>query len=426
MPMIKSKPRSNTGVRPYARLFWLSLCTLCAMIVLNVLHRMTNTNSPRSNIRRKDGEEEYHISSLYTYGEDNPSLHPIHREGTRIDVYEPQKLLDTRSQQFVDAQRQEFASLQPISGTSNLIASYVTKEYPGERDFSTVIQTAKIEDDVKGDTTVVHYTNDGVLADDSEVTYGTVTIRRMNSGGIEEIADLPYYHCGPVYTLGANQIGDDEEGAKEEAKIYHEYLFLHGAAYTKEDWKSSGILKKMCTRTPRDVESLMYFSVTALDLPVQSDAVTLARAFDALAEANIISGLPIIIVSPSASGRAVLDLASVSQRQAKIESKDAIEKGLSHSLHLSLLETVLLAWVPVACYDIRTAPDSVFDVFETSHIPVLAVYGSKDKRGLEVANRLEQLAAAKTVMLGTNHACYLDEPDIFVDTLKSIFPKVPG
>lgn len=418
MPMIKSKPRSNTGVRPYARLFWLSLCTLCAMIVLNILHRMTNTNSSRSNTRRKDGEEEYRISSLYTYGEDNPSLHPTHREGTRIDIYEPQ--------QFVDAQRQEFASLQAISGTTNVIASYATKEYPGERDFSGVIQTAKIEDNMKGDNAVAQNTNDGVLADDSEVTFGTVTIRGINSGRIEELVDLTYYHCGPVYTLGANQIGDDEEGAKEEAKIYYEYLFLHGAAYTKEDWKSSGILKKLCTRTPRDVESLMYFSVTALDLPVQSDAVTLARAFDALAEANIISGLPIIIVSPSASGRAVLDLASVSQRQAKIESKDAIEKGLSHSLHLSLLETMLLAWVPVACYDITTVPDSVFDVFETSHIPVLAIYGSNDKRGLEVANRLEQLAAAKKVMLGTNHACYLDDPNMFVEALKSIFPKVPG
>lgn len=424
MPILKSKPRSNTGVRPYSRLFWLSLCTFCAMIVLNVLHRMTS----RNNMQRKNREEEYRISSLYTYGEDNPSLHQIHEEGSRMDIHGPQQLLDARPQQFFDAQRQEVASLQPIPGTtSNFVSSYVTKEEYPEVDFSGVIQKAKIEDDVKADSTVVQNTNDGAVADDSEVTYGIVKIKGVNSGGVEEIFDLPYYHCGPFYTLGANQVGDDADSTNEVAKIYHEYLFLHGAAYTKEDWKSSGILKQMCTRTQRDIETLMYFSVTALDLPAQSDAVTLARAFDALAEANIISGLPIIIVSPSASGRGVLDLASVSQSQTKIESKEAIEKGLSPSPHLSLLETMLLAWVPIACYDVSTVQDSsLFDVFETSHIPILAIYGSNDKRGQEVANRLEKLAAAKTVMLGTNHACYLDDPNKFVETLKSIFPKVPG
>jgi hypothetical protein len=390
---------------------------------------MTNTTSSRNNVERKDREEEYRISSLYTYGEDNPSLHQINREGSRMDIHGPQQLLDARPQQFFDVQRQEVASLQPILGASNFVSPYVTKEEYPEMGFSGVIQRAKIEeDDAKADSTVVQNNIiDGALANDSEVTYGTVKIKGVNSGGIEEISDLPYYHCGPFHTLGANQIGDDEQATNEVAKIYHEYLFLHGAAYTKEDWKSSGILKNMCTRTQRDIETLMYFSVTALDLPAHSDAVTLARAFDALAEANIISGLPIIIVSPSASGRGVLDLASVSQRQTKIESEEAVEKGLSPSPHLSLLETMLLAWVPIACYDVSTVQDSsLFDVFETSHIPILAIYGSNDKRGEEVANRLEKIAAAKIVMLGTNHACYLDDPDIFVETLKSIFPKVPG
>lgn len=53
----------------------------------------------------------------------------------------------------------------------------------------------------------------------------------------------------------------------------------------------------------------------------------LARVFDALAEANIIPGLPNIIVSPSDFDRGVLDLVSVFQQQTKSDSKEAVQKG---------------------------------------------------------------------------------------------------
>lgn len=423
MPMLKSNPRSSTGVRRYSRLFWLSLCTLCAMIALNLLHRMTNADS--NNIRRRE-KEEYAISSLYTYGEDNLSLNNANRDSARMDIYRPQQLLDARQKQAVmvdTTQRQEVTSSQPITQSSNYVTSYIAQPET-EVGLSGFIQKASIEGDFNVDRNVGQTTNrprEGILADNTALTSGVTKVRGVNSGGVEEFFDLPYYHCGPFYTLGANQINDDEETV-EETKIYHEYLFLHGAAFTKEDWKTSGILQKMCSRSPQDIESHMHYSVTAVDLSVQADGVTLARVFDALAEANIISGLPIIIVSPSASGRGVLDLVSVSQRQTKLDSKESVEKGLSTSIHLSLLETTLLAWVPVACYDVSKTQDSLFDVFETSHIPVLAIHGSSDIRGQEVADRLEKLAAAKKVMLGTNHACYLDEPDRFVAALKSIFP----
>jgi len=116
-----------------------------------------------------------------------------------------------------------------------------------------------------------------------------------------------------------------------------------------------------------------------------------------------------------------LDLAAISQQTAtnKIEEGERLI-----ALDFSLLQNILLAWVPVACYDVKSARESILNVFATSRIPVLAMYGSNDVGGEEAAYRLVDLAEAKTVKLGTNHACYLDEPDKFVVEVKSVFSNL--
>ena len=62
--------------------------------------------------------------------------------------------------------------------------------------------------------------------DPLKITLGTVT---YDDGNV----NLPYYHCGPLPTTTTSDNNNPN---------LTELILLHGAAFTKEDWKSSGIL----------------------------------------------------------------------------------------------------------------------------------------------------------------------------------------
>eukprot|EP00590_Aulacoseira_subarctica_P006104 CAMPEP_0172417560 /NCGR_PEP_ID=MMETSP1064-20121228/4090_1 /TAXON_ID=202472 /ORGANISM="Aulacoseira subarctica , Strain CCAP 1002/5" /LENGTH=398 /DNA_ID=CAMNT_0013155987 /DNA_START=113 /DNA_END=1309 /DNA_ORIENTATION=+ len=391
------------------------------MIGLNLVHRIAG-NSKSSNIQTKE-DGDYTISSLYQYGEDSATGFHNH-DGGRMDIHQPQ-LISARPQEMSinDGRLEQVLYSQPgIPSTDNAALHIV----PAAPDF--IQETAALHEGERPDHNADNLAEDqNQIHDDSVMKSGIIQIQLGADGEVEETIDMPYYHCGPFYILGANQgnyFGEETNDNKpvEETKIYHEFLFLHGAAYTKEDWKTSGILDKMCSRSPEDVQSHTHYSVTAVDLNVKSDGLMLAKAFEALAEGGIISGLPIIIVSPSASGRGVLDLAEISQQSEEASSEEASSEEATHisKYALNLLQATLMAWVPVACYDVNNAKDILFGTFESSHIPILAIHGSSDIRGKEVADRLEKVAGARKLVVGKNHACYLDEPDRFVAAVKSI------
>ena len=213
------------------------------------------------------------------------------------------------------------------------------------------------------------------LGSSASITEGAV---RMPPRGSEAGYDLPYLHCGPEYTSDA--------GSKE-------MIMLHGAAFKKENWRDSGILGALCSRSNK-------LSVTALDLDVKVDGEMLGDAFRALKEKGTTSGEPAVFVTPSASGKSMIELGLMAAMGAGDRSK--------------LLVNMVHSWIPVACPMVRRAQENALEAFKNADIPILAVHGTKDRMGIDTSDRLMKLAGARELPIEGGHPCYLDSPKTFV------------
>jgi hypothetical protein len=93
---------------------------------------------------------------------------------------------------------------------------------------------------------------------------------------------IAYYHCRATATTSTGNLLLD-------------IILLHGSRFTKEDWKTSGILAEFCASP--DV------SVTALDLDIRATHSELEAVLTYLADKEQAIHLPVAtIVTPSASG----------------------------------------------------------------------------------------------------------------------------
>jgi pimeloyl-ACP methyl ester carboxylesterase len=188
------------------------------------------------------------------------------------------------------------------------------------------------------------------------------------------ISSIPYYHCGPH---------PDESTT--------ELVLLHGAAFTKEDWKTSGILEKLCDLN--NDEEGGDLTITALDLPVSATGEELTNVYDALVNEGVLSGRPVVVVTPSASGKSVVTLAN---------DKEKFQK-------------VVKGWIPVAPPSVGQAADETLGIFNELSIPILAIYGNQDDMGKKVTEKLVRLVEnVKKVELEGRHPVYLDSPEEFV------------
>ena len=191
-----------------------------------------------------------------------------------------------------------------------------------------------------------------------------------------------YYHCA------AKQPGL-LSGFGTKKKIQH-IVLLHGSSYTKEDWKTSGIMQQLC-----DIDR---YAVTALDLSHQSTSKPLINMLNDLHEQGLITSLPLAaIVTPSASGLAVVDWIN----------KDPGRYVKSVQL-----------WVPIASPAVTKLQKSRMKELKSRHVPILAIYGDKDAfQGKERSELLRDKVGAEVVRIKGKHACYLDSPDVFVEAL---------
>ena len=116
-----------------------------------------------------------------------------------------------------------------------------------------------------------------------EVVVGSSDKMKTSSTQVvkDTVGDIDYYHCS----------------AERDDPL--DLVLLHGAAFTKEDWKKSGILDKLC-HVPR-------LSVTALDLPVKANHKDLKKVLDGLRKKAVIQNKPVALITPSASGYAIVD-----------------------------------------------------------------------------------------------------------------------
>lgn len=191
---------------------------------------------------------------------------------------------------------------------------------------------------------------------------------------------LPYYHCGPLPSRDSSELT--------------ELVLLHGAAFTKEDWKSSGILGMLCDINNEEDEGNL--SISALDLSVKADGKELVAAFDALTSDKILSGRAATFVSPSASGKAIVSLAEMA------------ENGSNE------LSRMIKAWIPVASGAVVSASESTLLQYKSASISILAIHGDQDAMGKKVTQRLVDLNGANGVELEGRHPVYLDSPEEFV------------
>lgn len=197
---------------------------------------------------------------------------------------------------------------------------------------------------------------------------------------------IPYHHCGPSYGRMDHNPGSSSAPP--------EVLLLHGAKFTHEDWKQSEILSKLCRAGNPTL------SATAVDLPTRSNdhAAGLVGVVRALAREGVLSGQPLIVVTPSAGGAKVLALLHHPTEDGEAD----------------VLSQTVRAWVPVASPLLKYSDQ---DLRRFRALPVLALYGTEDPMGERVGARLKQVAGATVKTFEGGHAGYFQQQDVFVNDL---------
>ena len=199
-----------------------------------------------------------------------------------------------------------------------------------------------------------------------------------------------------VMEIGIKQMpgsSDIVTGTVNEIDYYHcagttkHLVLLHGAKFTKEDWKSSGILAKLCQHSE--------LSVSAMDLPVSAGYKELQVLLKSMQDAELLT-TPVVVVTPSASGKTITDW---------IKNGDK-----------STLKSLVSLWIPVAAGSVSSVSDEQLKGLDNS-IPIYAIFGRRDDMGKQTSNRLASLAAAETLEIEGGHPCYLDSPDDFVSAV---------
>ena len=205
----------------------------------------------------------------------------------------------------------------------------------------------------------------------------SVSVKSSELGGIsgkistKEAEGISYYHCAGM-------------GSGDELSL----VLLHGAKFTKEDWKTpSGILEDLCKR-----ETQRKINVFAVDLPVQADHKDLMKFLDSVADIS----KPVSLVTPSASGKTMVTWSASTTVQ-------------------ETLPRYIKQWIPVAAIAVNRAPDD--DIRKLGGLSILAIYGNRDIPGKESSERLKSLAGARILEQVGGHPCYLDSPKEFVSEL---------
>eukprot|EP00934_Nitzschia_sp_Nitz4_P002771 Nitzschia sp. Nitz4//scaffold249_size28687//5883//6491//NITZ4_008115-RA/size28687-processed-gene-0.37-mRNA-1//-1//CDS//3329544011//2761//frame0 len=164
-------------------------------------------------------------------------------------------------------------------------------------------------------------------------------------------------------------------------------VLLHGARFTKKDWKTSGIMDQFC--------KYHQLSATAMDLPVSAGHQELKKLLESMQAQNLVQ-LPVALVTPSASGKTMSD-------------------WMMHG-DVNELSNYVDMWIPVAPGSVTQASDNQVQSL-TGNLSIFAIYGNQDNMGKVVSTRLGSLADAKVLELKGGHPCYLDSPDEFTEAV---------
>ncbi len=195
------------------------------------------------------------------------------------------------------------------------------------------------------------------------VDVGTKQVSGSKEVSTGTVTNIDYYHC----------VGNERH-----------MVLLHGARFTKEDWKTSGILESFC--------KVPGLSVTAINLPVSASHEELQALLDAMQTAQLLT-TPVTLVTPSASGKTITDW---------------MMNG-----DVATLISYVSKWIPIAAGSVASVADDQLTSLNNK-LSIFAIYGSRDSMGKEVTERLASLAAADTLEIEGGHPCYMESPEDFV------------
>jgi hypothetical protein len=208
---------------------------------------------------------------------------------------------------------------------------------------------------------------------ENAVTRGDTLLENENGGQIEtgaitigQVDGVDYYIC-------------------RHASSSHSVVLLHGSSFTKEVWKTSGILDITCPHT----------NVLALDLSISADSIRLRSILDKLHDSNILTLPQVTLVTPSASGRTMVDW---------------LLRGQAASM-----PDYMTTWVPVAVGRLSSTHITNEQIQAmTGLIDILAIYGDRDTSGGRLSDKLGTLIGATVVELPGGHPVYLESQEAFV------------
>ena len=234
-------------------------------------------------------------------------------------------------------------------------------------------------------------------------TTTTVTISTPHpiESGVTHPTRVAYDHCEPRLSPQQQQLRQTTS-----PPVVQHLVLLHGSRYTKADWRTSGILGHFC--------EIPGLAVTTLDLldNISSAATTTTTSqqhlLDVLADlaaAGVIA-LPIAaLVTPSASGRFVLDGVTTTAHYQKTTRR---------------LVAAIQRWIPVATNSVLKDQERSKTLLTTPELvswPILAIHGDQDEAGKRTSALFQEWAGAVVKEVPGRHACYLDSPVVFVDTV---------
>jgi pimeloyl-ACP methyl ester carboxylesterase len=228
----------------------------------------------------------------------------------------------------------------------------------GDSLLDNVSPTTKKPPSVSLTTTLAPTTLTPTAPTSTPIENGTLTI--------QEVDGVDYYIC-------------------RHASSSHSIVLLHGSALTKEDWRTSGIIGLTCPHT----------NVLALDLSTSADSIRLRSILDTLHNSKIITLPQVTLVTPSASGRTMVDW---------------LLRGQADSM-----PDYMTTWVPVAVGRLSSTHIAIEQIEAmVGFIEVLAIYGDRDTSGGRLSAKLGTLIGATVVELPGGHPVYLESPNEFV------------
>jgi hypothetical protein len=241
--------------------------------------------------------------------------------------------------------------------------------------------------------------------------------------------NVSYYHCKSQVSTSTT---DEQDGVAAtiiaNKNRSADLVLLHGSRFTKEEWKSSGILQRFCTTTTNKHQALLS-SVTALDLSVTASYEELIETLEDLSRygsttssSSSSSNSPLVqlplagLVTPSASGRGVMD----GWTTTTITTRNGVAAA-------TLVATVA-RWIPVASLGVLSMNPQQRAAFTNGKKKapiILSIHGDRDEPGRRSSFLLQDLAGAIVQEIPGGHPCYLDSPDAFVAAVVAFLGKQP-